>query len=643
MIQCKNISKTYDKYPIFKNFSYHFEQTGFYALYGPSGSGKTTLFNILLGITPFEGTIIYGDREYKNKINFDDVQEKIAYISQDNYFIDYLTMEENLLLESNKDSKEILKIVKLLNLASLISKYPYQLSGGERQRFAIAGNLLKDKKIFFFDEPTSSLDKDNKIKIFEILKKLKESVLVICATHDEIVFEYADNVIDFNNLDSYKIEKENKTSFEVSSDRKFSYSSCVKLFKSFCKQIKRNSKKISLVYIVIFSLALLLCYACTDYENKLFTSLVNRYDMNALRIDCSIDTKDYCENLLSNYKTSETVYHYLRNIPEDNVGIDGSASSFDFSLDILSLPTKKEDLIGIEDTLMYGTYFTNKNQIILGHDVAIKLAQNRNIDLSKLIGREEEIKLPDGIDTFEIVGILKPMDNQTNFYFKSILGQYDFDTYYYLSGEYLEKYKWDDVLGGQEQNSSTRATSLTVFFKDKYNFLKFYNDYKDKTLNDADIRVQNPTDYFLEYGSMTFYIQTISFYLSITFLVLAMIFYFQIHKTQNTYTEHYYCVYQYYGYKHKEIKYASIMYFVAYILFLLCVSFVSSSIVAFIINSIITNLNIFPFPLFEIEGKWILSLAIILSLIAVVEGLYLNYSRKKDGWYQMLKEKSDLL
>ncbi len=643
MIQCSNISKSYDN-PIFQNFFYHFEETGFYVLYGASGSGKTTLLQILLGITPFEGSIRYGNKEYRNQVVFDEVQEQIAYISQDNYFIDYLTMEENIKLETKKDKKSIVNTAKLLKIENLLEKLPNQLSGGERQRFAILGNLLKNKKIFLMDEPTSSLDQNNKRIIFEIIQKLKEKVLVICATHDEMVFEYTNHIIDFNHLEQYQTIKENHSNFSIDKKHAFSIFSCSLLFQSLWKQVKRNAEKISFLYILIFTLALLLCFACTDFQSKLFSSLVNVYHTNAIRIDCSIDTGNYCQDILSKYDVSEVVYHYVRNAPTSEE-VEGSIvkDDFHYELKILSLPTKEKDFYQAHDKLLYGTYFSNPNQMIVGYQEALKLAEKYQVELEELMGRKEVFLLPDGEDTFEIVGILKPLDQETSYYFQSVLGVYPFDNYYYVNGSYLEKYLYDDVLGQDELNPGTRSTALTVFFENKYSFLDFYHDYENKTLQEDLIRLYNPVSNFVEYELNMETVRIVCFSISITFLVLAMIFYLQIHKTQNAYTDHYYCIYQYYGYSHKEIKYASIGYFVTYIIFLLILSVACSSILSMIINQIVVWKHLLPFPIFVVDGKWIFFLILILGFVAMLEGIYLNYIRKKDGWYQMLKEKSDLL
>lgn len=642
MIECINITKSFGEVKIFKSFSYRFNDKGLYVLYGPSGSGKTTLFNILLGNETFDGFIRYEQKIFKNKVSFDFIQEKVAFITQNNYFIDYLTMKENMSLASNQNIDNYIKIFDYLGIKSSLGKYPNQLSGGEKQRFAIAASIIKKKTIFFFDEPTSSLDKDNKLIIFDILKKISDKYLVICATHDSAIFNYSNNIINFNELKS-NIDLINPVYCpdDITSKEKIRFTSIKNLFKNMCKQIWRKKKIISIIYIFFFLISLLLCFACTDYENKAFSSLVDTYHTNSVRLECSLDSGDYCKKILSKYKVSEIVYHYIRNIPikelkEKNHYYD---NEIDFQLDILSLPINKELIYKADEYIKYGSYFSDKNQVIIGYDKALELFGNNEKDLKKHIGDKIKLKLPDGEDYFEIVGILNRVDKKCFFYFTSILGQYDFDTYYYLNGRYLEKYLYDDIYGAQEL-SGLKTTSLTAFFYDKYDFLNFYNDYSTK--NDL-IYLDNPINHFVEYRSVLDEYKPVFLIISISIAILSLIFYYQLNKTENLYTYYYYSVYQYYGYNDKEIKYSSILYSVFYIVILFILSFLLSFIASYFINSLITHLRIIPFNLLKVDYNISFILFLALALFSLFEGIILNHVREKKGWYKILIEESDLL
>ncbi len=645
MITCKNIKKKFNEFVLFNNFSYIFKNHGLYVLYGVSGSGKTTLLQMLLGIIDFDyGKIIFDNQEYEKKVSFAEIQDSVAYISQDSYFIDYLNIEENLKLQSGKNLEEIINVSKKFSLDSFLKKFPNQLSGGERQRFAIIGNILQNKKIFLLDEPTSSLDKNNKKIFYDLLFKLKNDCLIICASHDDSIFDYSDDIIDFNELNKYrKIPKyELMEKNEIKLEKKAKYNSVLVILKNLYKQIFRAEKKFVCLYLFIFTFTFILLFSCTNYEDKVIGSLVDNHNLKSILILCSLKSGDYCEDILSNYSVSEVVYHYTRNLPIEEEQEGGNNNIADFTFDILSLPYSKENMEKIDELLLYGTYYNAKNQVILGYDKAISLAEERNIMIQDLIGLDIELKLPDGSDTFEIVGIFKDLDEKSNVFLRANLGQYDFKFYYFLNSWYLEKYLYDDVLG-MDEKSELKATSLVVFFKDTESFLNFYYDYIDKDLSNSLLRIENPVDYFAEYYTVNQLIRGICFVTSICFFVLGMLFYYQIHKTRISHTEHNFSIFEYYGYKEKDVKTATILYFITYIMAIILFSSLIASCLSFIINEYILFKNILPYSLLVIDLSSIILVLSMGIIISFFEGILLNYSRRKKGWFYLIKEKSDLL
>lgn len=148
IINVTNLTKKYNLYDeyVLKNFNYSFHETGFYVLFGPSGCGKTTLLNILYGLTEYEnGGIELGNEKYINKIPTDVSESYMAYLTQENYFVDYLTVKDNIELCSDNEEK-INKLLKKFKLEDKINLYPKNLSGGEKQRLSLLQALLKQKK-----------------------------------------------------------------------------------------------------------------------------------------------------------------------------------------------------------------------------------------------------------------------------------------------------------------------------------------------------------------------------------------------------------------------------------------------------------------------------------------------------------------
>lgn len=179
-------------------------------LTGESGCGKTTLL-MDIGLLShrvfmdydFNGTmIIECDEKKKSMIR----QNEISFIFQENYLFEHLNLIENIRLFasltnqllSDEDIHELLDFVDLdLDFKTSLRA----MSGGEKQRLAIVCGIVKDAKLFIFDEPTSYLDEDNKQKIISIIKKLahNKQKMVIIASHDQTLIDIADNLYHIEN------------------------------------------------------------------------------------------------------------------------------------------------------------------------------------------------------------------------------------------------------------------------------------------------------------------------------------------------------------------------------------------------------------------------------------------------------------
>lgn len=213
MIQIKEITKSYkdgqNKKLVIDNLNLNICNTGLYTFLGPSGSGKTTILNLISLLDyPDSGDILINDKsilKYTQKEINDYRSNYIDYIFQDFNLFENESVIFNLsmITEDKNKIKEVLHIVSLDNYES---RKVSSLSIGEKQRVAIARSIIKDSKILLCDEPTGNLDVENTKLVFELLKELSKTKLVILVTHDvENAKQYSDVIY---KLKEGKVEEE---------------------------------------------------------------------------------------------------------------------------------------------------------------------------------------------------------------------------------------------------------------------------------------------------------------------------------------------------------------------------------------------------------------------------------------------------
>lgn len=172
---------------------------------GSSGSGKTSLLNIMAGLVrPSSGDVIFQKKKYSSisDSQIDSLRaSKFGFIFQKINLIKHLTVEQNILLaQCSNLSKNMAKILSMLDISDKIKEKAMNLSVGEAQRVAIARGLVNQPEIIFADEPTSSLDDKNTKNVIDlILSSAKEnnSSLVVC-THDKRIMNSFKNIIDIS-------------------------------------------------------------------------------------------------------------------------------------------------------------------------------------------------------------------------------------------------------------------------------------------------------------------------------------------------------------------------------------------------------------------------------------------------------------
>ncbi|MGX7112534.1 ABC transporter ATP-binding protein [Gemella cuniculi] len=184
--------------------NFEIDEGEFVVILGPSGAGKSTLLNIIGGMdNATSGSIKIFNKEIvglSEKELTTYRREYIGFVFQFYNLIPNLTVLENVELANQivKDSKDALKILKLVGLENRINNFPSQISGGEQQRVAIARAIAKNPKILLCDEPTGALDYKTGKHILKILKEYckNEKKTVIVITHNSSIAQTADKVIE---------------------------------------------------------------------------------------------------------------------------------------------------------------------------------------------------------------------------------------------------------------------------------------------------------------------------------------------------------------------------------------------------------------------------------------------------------------
>ena len=201
MIELKNVSLRYNlNREILNNVSFAIEPGGFYYITGSSGAGKTSLLKLLfLSLKPSDGKVsVFGHdiskiSNYKKQL----LRRRIGFVFQDFRLLNHLTTYENIALplrvrgeDEINYKKDVIELLKWVDLEHCIHSKPEVLSGGEKQRAAIARAVIGSPEIILADEPTGNVDPDiasRILKLFLELNKLGTSIVI--ATHDTAIIK----------------------------------------------------------------------------------------------------------------------------------------------------------------------------------------------------------------------------------------------------------------------------------------------------------------------------------------------------------------------------------------------------------------------------------------------------------------------
>ncbi len=205
-LQLKNVVKSYGIYDAVRGINLEIEDNEFVVFVGPSGCGKSTTLRMIAGLEHITGgEIVIGD-QVVNRLG--PGKRDIAMVFQNYALYPHMSVRENIsfCLEQQKVPRgeieqRILTAAETLHIKELLDRRPGQLSGGQRQRVAMGRAIVRNPKVFLFDEPLSNLDAKLRVQMRTEIKRLHQVLptTTVYVTHDQIeAMTMADRVVVMN-------------------------------------------------------------------------------------------------------------------------------------------------------------------------------------------------------------------------------------------------------------------------------------------------------------------------------------------------------------------------------------------------------------------------------------------------------------
>lgn len=208
MIKIEQIKKKYGSLEVLKGIDLQVNDGEIVSIVGPSGAGKTTLLMIMGTLEKADSGNIWLNNQELNRMNERTLarfrNQNIGFVFQFHQLLPEFTALENVMIpaligkqrkaEARKKAEDLLE---MMGLSGRLSHKPNELSGGEKQRVAVARALINSPKVIFADEPSGSLDTENKQELhhlfFELRDKLNQTFVIV--THDEELARITDRTI----------------------------------------------------------------------------------------------------------------------------------------------------------------------------------------------------------------------------------------------------------------------------------------------------------------------------------------------------------------------------------------------------------------------------------------------------------------
>ena len=192
-VSLHNVYKSFDKTEVIHGISCNIKDGEFIVILGPSGCGKSTVLRMIAGLEVITDGEIAIDGTVVNRL--EPAERDIAMVFQNYALYPHMTVFKNMAyglkirrMPKEEIEKRVQKAAEILELKEFLDRKPRQLSGGQRQRVAMGRCIVREPKVFLFDEPLSNLDAKLRVQMRLEIRKLHEDLNItsIYVTHDQV-------------------------------------------------------------------------------------------------------------------------------------------------------------------------------------------------------------------------------------------------------------------------------------------------------------------------------------------------------------------------------------------------------------------------------------------------------------------------
>lgn len=211
MIEAKGINKYYGQLHVLRDVSIKIGRKEIVSIVGRSGAGKTTLLQILGTLDSPDAGVVEYDGQDVLKLKENELarfrNRNIGFVFQFHQLLPEFSAVENVMMPAliggmkhGEAQRRATELLDYMGLADRIEHKPAQLSGGERQRVAVARALVNHPTVVFADEPSGSLDSENKNELHRLFFRLRDEMqqTFVIVTHDETLTRGADRIVHMN-------------------------------------------------------------------------------------------------------------------------------------------------------------------------------------------------------------------------------------------------------------------------------------------------------------------------------------------------------------------------------------------------------------------------------------------------------------